>query len=349
MDRHQKVNHPGRRPPPLSLVDTRRKTEQEEKRVLLRLAPLPLLAMLLSTFLATAFFLLGKVGVLATGSDYLSSFENFALRALVFHGLIPLVTASLMVAVYQPPSGLVAGARPSWALLLVSPAAGFFSGALVWSLLRLALTFFPTADKLLAVPQVWQAGALYLNRAPLIAALTLLVALIIPAGAGEFLFRGLIQPVFVAGRSGWIGPLLTALLAAILAFDPAGLAVLILGSILAAWGRAASGSLWVPSLLSAGYAGAMLFSGSLFDWLSRTVLKMPLIDLFRVRIFLVTLVALLILLLLVPLTLIGSAARRNKLAERPREKGSRPPFWLANRLTALLCLAAAALCLYFLS
>ena len=93
----------------------------------------------------------------------------------------------------------------------------------------------------------------------------------------------------------------------------------------------------------------MLFSGSLFDWISRTVLKMPLIDLLRVRIFLVTLVALLILLLLVPLTLIGSAARRNKLAERPREKGSRPPFWLANRLTALLCLAAAALCLYFLS
>ncbi|NLA95225.1 MAG: hypothetical protein GX838_00045, partial [Clostridiaceae bacterium] len=295
------IRRPSGSPPPLAVVDTRRKVEIQERRAMRRTAPMAAVAMLVSTFLACGFLALGKMGHLVAASDYMAGFESFSLRALILYGLLPLVTASLMLAIYRPPLWLVAGTRPPLTVLFAAPAAGFLAGWLIWCVVQLALSFVPSWSNWLAIPLIWQAGSQYLGRAPLFLVLTFMVAVVLPATSHEFLHRGVIMPVFTAKDLPFYRNILPALLAAAISFDLAGLAVAVLLSLLAAWARTASGSLLASSLLSAGLGAAMLLAQPLFGLLSETILKMPLIDPLRVRVFLVTMILILLVLLLAPL------------------------------------------------
>ncbi len=340
---------PSGSPPPLAVVDTKRKVDIQELRALRRTAPMAAVAMLVSTVLACGFLVLGKMGYLAAASDYRAGFETFSLRALILYGLLPLITASLIMVIYRPPLWLVAGTRPPLTVLFAAPAAGFFAGWLVWCVIRLVLSFFPSWSNWLAVPLIWQAGSQYLGRAPLFLVLTVMVAVVLPAASHEFLYRGAISPVFTARDQPFYKGILPALVAAAVSFDPAGLAVAVILSLLVAWARTASRSLIASSLLSAGFGASMLVAQSLFSLLSEAILKMPLLDPLRVRVFLVTMILILLVLLLAPLAMVGSPARRRK-AEAPSERVEEVmPFRLANRIIGLLCIAAAALSLYFFS
>ena len=93
----------------------------------------------------------------------------------------------------------------------------------------------------------------------------------------------------------------------------------------------------------------MLLAQPLFGLLSETILKMPLIDPLRVRVFLVTMILILLVLLLAPLIMVGAPARRKKTEAPPGRVEEVMPFRLANRVIGLLCIAAAALSLYFFS
>ena len=343
------MRRPSGSPPPLAVVDTKRKVEIQELRTLRRTAPMAAVAMLVSTVLACGFLALGKMGWLAAASSFQAGFESFSLRALLLYGLLPLITASLIMVIYRPPLWLVAGSRPPIAVLFAAPAAGFFAGWLVWCVVRLALSFFPSWGSWLAVPLIWQAGSQYLGRAPLFLVLVFMVAVVLPAASHEFLYRGIISPVFTARGRPFYKGILPALLAAAISFDPAGLLVAVLLSLLVAWARTASGSLIASSLLSAGFAAAMLLAQSLFSLISEAVLKMPLLDPLRVRVLLLTMILVLLVLLLAPLAIVGSPARRKKIEARSERVEEVIPFRLASRIIGLLCIASAALSLYFFS
>lgn len=353
MDREQKegsgksLARQPKGPPALSLIDTGRKAELQDWRQLQRLAPMAAIAMLGSTLLACAFFVLGKLGHLSMVADYMGGFESFSLRALIFYGLVPLITASLMLAIYRPPLRLLAGSRPPLPVLLAAPAAGFLAGWLIWCLVRLAVSLFPSWDSWLAVPLIWQAASQYPGRTPLILALTFMVAVVLPASSHEFLYRGIIQPVWAAKERRFRKCILPALLAAVMALDLSGLVVSILLSLLISWARHASRSLIVSSLVSAGSAAAMILSRPLFGLVSQAVLKMPLIDPLRNRVFLVTMISISLVLLLAPLALVGAPARREKGALTPANREKEQPFRMANRVIGLLCIAVAVFCLYF--
>lgn len=301
------------------------------------------MAMLVSTVLACGFFVLGRLGYLSQAADYLAGFESFSLRALTLYGVLPLVTASLMLAIYRPPLKLLAGARPSPAVLFAAPVAGFLAGWLLWCLVQLVVSFFPAWGNWLAVPLIWQTGSLYLGRAPLFLVTAIFMTAVLPAATHEFLYRGIIQPVLMADETRFHKSVLPALLAAVMAFDLPGLVVAALLSLLVSWSRVASGSLIASSLVSAGCAAAMLLARTLFNLISQAIMQMPLIDPLRIRVFLATMISILLVLLLAPLALVGAPGRREKAVL----KGNKDqPFRLANRVIGLLCVAAAVLVLY---
>ena len=306
-------------------------------------------AMLVSTLLVCAFFALDRTGHLSEASSYLAGMEAFSLRALLLYGLLPLVTASIMMAIYKPSLRLLAGTRPPIPVILAAPAAGFFAGWLVWCSVELALSLAPSWEKWLAIPLIWRAGKLYMDQAPLFGFLTFLAAAILPASSHQLLYRGIIQPFYMAGDRRLYRSIVPALLAAAVSLDPPGLAVLFIFSLLTSWARLASRSLFASSLLSAGFAVAMLLGRSLFGLLNEAIFKMPLIDPLSIRIFLVTMISALLVLLLAPLALTGMPARREKAGGAVGKKSETRPFRLANRIIGLLCLGGLALCLYFLA
>ncbi|MFA5586295.1 MAG: lysostaphin resistance A-like protein [Saccharofermentanales bacterium] len=347
------ANPPGQRPEAsdgqdFSVVVPRDESRRRVWRDLQRLAPMAFMAMLFSTLLLAVFFLLDARGLLANLLDFGGSLESLAIRSLLIYGLIPLLTASLLITVYRPAPLILLGRRPPLPALLSAPAAGFLLGWLLWCALAFLESFSWVSSDWLALPEAWRWGALHLFRSPLSAALILLVTLVLPATCHELLYRGLILPVFRAGgRAGSL--LLPALLAAAASFDRPGFPVLFLGALMASWVRMKTDSLLASALSTGAFAGAMLVSGTLFGAISQLAAGMPLIDPYRIRVFLVTLALILIVLLLAPLALIGSAGRSWSQEETGLPKGRTAPFGKTNRMAALLCLLAVAAILYFFS
>ncbi len=350
-ERKERVNQRASRPPAVSsfaLVDARSKRQAADRRELDRVAPLAALALILVTLLTSAFFALDYLGRFPLAIGYGEGFEAYVLRVFLLFGFIPLLSATVALAFFRPAPRLVMGQGLTPALVLASPLAGFFAGWLVWSLTQLMTSFLPAASGWFAVPDLWQKGALYLGRSPLISLLVLAVSLLLPATGQELLFRGLIQPVYSGGGGPLIRLVLPALLAAGLGLELPGLAVFFLLALLAAWVRTASGSLFASSLATAGFALALLYARTLFAAISQAVFGMPLIDPFRVRLFTGSAVLVLLVLFLAPAALIGQAAVRREgrgisLIKGTGDRGVHP----VNRVLALICLAALSVCLYF--
>lgn len=331
----------------LAVVDTQLgiyKTLEGERR---RLAPMARIGMLSASMLVCLFGFMGRQGYLAA-AGYGVGFEAFSLRALVLYGVIPLLISTALLILYRPRLRLLMGGRPQGLALCPAPAAGFFAGWLVWCLIQLAHALFPWTATWVSIPQIWQTGAEYAGRAPLVATLTFLVSALLPATTHELLHRGLIQPVLDPSGARLIRSFLPACLAAALSLDLPGLGVLIVWSLLAGWARSRGGSLAVSSLVSAGFASAMLLARKLFGLISEAIHKMPLIDPYRIRIFLVTLIAVLLTLLLAPVGLISMAARQRRMRRPDSRKQGETPLILFDTLTAAFCLLAVLGCLYFL-
>lgn len=350
-ERRERVKQRTGRPPAepsFSLVDVRSKRQAADQRERARVAPLAGLAMILVTFLTCTLFALDFLDLLPAALGYGEGLEAYALRAFLLFGFIPLSAASAVLAFFKPASRLVTGPAKGPALHLAAPFAGFFSGWLVWSLSQLISSYLPAAADWFTIPDLWQKGALYLGRSPLISILVLAVAVLLPATAQEFLFRGLVQPIYSAGSASLARLFLPSLLAAALGLELPGLLVFLLLALLASWVRAVSGSLYASSLTTTGFALAMLYARPLFAAISQAVFGMPLIDPFRIRLFTASSALVLVVLFLAPAAVIGQEAVRQEgralsFRERSENKGFRP----INRVLALVCLAAVSACLYF--
>ena len=333
-----------------TLVDSHKKRQEALKRQLIRLEPMAALAMGLATLPVCLFFLLEFLGFIPAGLVHGQGIEAYALNAFLFYGFIPLMVITVALAIFRPPLQVLLGTNPGLPVLLASPALGFFLGSLVYTGLQLLTSYFPWANAWLAIPDLWQKGALYLGRSTVMTLTVLAFSVLLPASTLELLHRGIILPAFVGFEGSVLRIVLPALLAASLPLDLPGLALYLVLALADSWARLTSGSRLASALTNAGYGLAMLYARPLTTALSRLVFGMPLIDNLRLRLYLVSLTLILLVLLLIPRAIIegSSSAYQKKLQIGGKGEGTGLGIRSRSGLVLLLCLAASWACLYFL-
>ncbi len=333
-----------------TLVDSHKKRQDRLRRQLIRLGPMASLAMGLATLPVCLFVLLEFMGLIPAGLVNGGGIQAYALNAFLFYGFIPLMATSLALALFRPPLQVLLGDSPGLPVLLASPALGFFLGSLVHTGLQLMASYFPGTNTWLAIPDLWQKGALYLGRSTVMTLTVLAFSVLMPASTLELLHRGLVLPAFVGFGGSMVRIILPSLLAASLPLDLPGFAPYLVLALMASWVRLTSGSLLASALTTAGYGLAMLYARPLTTALSRLVFGMPLIDNLKLRLYLVSLTLILLVLLLIPRAIIEgtSPAYQKRLRPGARGEGTGQGISSSNRLVLLLCLAASWACLYFL-
>lgn len=334
--------------PALSVVDSHAEHKEIAQLELARLAPMAAVGMALMTLLTVGFLIAEQSGVIPITLSYDAGIEAFALRALILGGLFPVVTASLLIAIYRPAADFILGRTPDLASCVLAPVTGFLFGWLVWGIGQLATSLVGTAAEWIAMPKMWQVSGLYLGRSPLYSVLIVIIAVVVPATSGELLYRGILLPSY-QGRDGHVlSGFFPALFFASTMLDVPGMVVFVTAALMASWIRIATDSLIASALSTAGFAIAMLYARPLFSMISQAIFKMPLIDNIRVRVFLVTLCLILLVLLLVPTALINGIGRRTlNQYQGMRKNKVRGPFAKINAITAVICIAVL-LALHFL-
>lgn len=335
--------------PAFRLVEGQTARRGEEARALQRLAPMAALAMTLSAALALGLALSLHFSLIPTPVDYGAGIFAFALRSALIYGLIPLMTASLAVALFRPRARSVPGQLPDYSFIFAAPVTGLLSGWLVWTGLTLLVSFFPQVSNWIQIPRLWQWGAFYLGRSPLTTVTVLLAAVILPAGPHELLFRGVMAPAYARAESGTMKLVPLVFLAALSSLDPAGSLVFLAASFMAFRVRLASGSLLASSLYTAGFSLSMLLARPLYSGLSRLIFGIPLIDSFKNRLFLVAVFMILLVLLLAPMSIINTAASRQRGFPAAGEKIKDPLFRPVNRVLAWVLSAVLAAFLFFIA
>ena len=337
--------------PSFSLIDGHMKRQTCQSQDLARVAPMASLAMVLVTVTVCAFTLLKSLEWIPTNPAYGGGIHAYALDAFLFLGFIPLIAVSLAVAFYRPHVQSLAGIRPGLPVLLSAPAAGFFFGALVFSLLQLVGSFLPTSTAWLDLPQLWQKGSLYLGRSTVMTALVLALSVLLPASTHELLHRAVILPAFTGGKGRMIWTLGPSLLAASLALDLPGFAVYLLLALMASRVRMATDSLLASSLSTAGFSLAMLYARPLLTALSQWIFGMPLIDSLKLKLFWASMALILLVLLLIPRAVIQAASLRlyGRGGVSQAQAGEVRSISPLNQLTLLFCLIAIGVCFYFVA
>lgn len=335
--------------PSLALVDVRNKRQTRDRQDFIRLAPMASLAMVLASFFALAFMVLYGLQLIPANLSYEGGLEAYTLRAFLVFGFIPLLSLSLTAAFFRPPVPFLTGSSKDLKVLLSAPALGFLLASFLWILLQLLDSFFPSLSPYLALPDLWQKGALYLGRSKAASAAVLSASLLLPATCHEALHRAFILPAYTGGKLNPARALLPSLLAAGLALELPGLVVFFVMAFTASRVRTVTASLIASSLSTAGFALAMIFARPLFAAISRRIFDMPLIDNLKVRLFLTTMALILAVLLIVPWSVMSEEGARRQGLPGPRKRQEEAPFRPYNRILALLCLTLLGLAFYFLS
>ncbi len=305
----------------LAVIDTRAERKSRLLQETKRLVPMAALAAAVFTVLSLACFLLERAHIWQISLAYEASIESYALRSILYLGLIPLATISAMVAVFRPSADYVLGFAPDYSIWFSAPLTGFLIGSLIWCAARFLATFNTAADRLLATPAIWEIGIFHIGKTPLSTVVTLLVSVLLPAASLELLARGLVQPAITSRAYPAIAGVITSVLYALSFFDKGGLLILIFWGVLAFWVRLMTNSLFASALTSASYALAMLFARSISASISQLLFRMPLIETSKLRVFLVMCSLILVVLLLIPLSFIHDEGRRLRAGKKPR--GSR--------------------------
>ncbi len=296
--------------PVLTVIDARAERRAQLTSTSVRLMPMAALGIAVYTALIIAFVILERSGTLNVTLGYSAGIEAYALFSILVLGLIPIVTSFVLIVAFRPTADYVLGLAPDATSYVSAPFAGFFIGMFIWCAAQLMATFDVPFIEYLATPAIWENGLFYFEKTSLSALIVLLVAVLLPAVSIELLSRGLIQQALTAGRSYALASVVTSLLFALTFFDVNGLIILFLGGIVSFWIRLRTDSLIASSLATASFASAMIFSRSIFTSIGQLLFRMPLIELSKVRVYLLMCGFILIVLMLVPTALINETGRR---------------------------------------
>lgn len=321
------------------------------------------LGIVVYTALMIAAVVLDRTGLLQVTLGYNAGVEAYSLFSILFIGLIPIVTASILIIAFKPTSAYVIGLAPHKSSYASAAAAGFFIGMFIWCVTQLISTFETVFGAYLAPPAIWEHGMYYFGKTPLSSLVVLLVAVLLPAASIELLARGLIQQAFLLSGSNIFAGTAVSLLFALSFFDINGLIILTLWGGISFWIRSRTDSLIASSLGTAFFALAMIFARSIFTTIGQLLFRMPLIEPSKVRAYLLMCCFILTVLLLIPTALINETGRRlTEEASRLREakqtrkrdgKGNRkggvnPTAHYALRAVALLSTAVMAALVFLL-
>jgi membrane protease YdiL (CAAX protease family) len=350
-------------PPTLSVIDARMEKRARLFSSSVRLMPMAALGIVVFTVLMIAMIILGKTGQLGISLSYNVGVEEYGLFSILSIGLIPILTASVMILMFRPTSAYVLGLAPVTTSCVSASFAGFLIGMFIWCATQLISTFDAVFVKYLALPAIWENSLFYFGRTALSSLTVLLAAVLMPAVSIELLARGLIQQAFTLSGSHSFSSVVISSLFALTFFDLNGLFILILWGIVSFWIRHRTDSLIASSLGTASFALAMIFSRPIFTAIGQLLFRMPLIEVMKVRIFLTMCCLILAVLLLIPTAIINEAGKRiadeskrlrdlKKNQKRPG-KGSwksavSPAAHYALRIAAILCTAVLAAFMFLL-
>lgn len=99
-------------PPTLSVIDARMEKRARLFSSSVRLMPMAALGIVVFTVLMIAMIILGKTGQLGISLSYNVGVEEYGLFSILSIGLIPILTASVMILMFRPTSAYVLGLAP---------------------------------------------------------------------------------------------------------------------------------------------------------------------------------------------------------------------------------------------
>ncbi len=296
--------------PALSVIDTHMERRERLLSSSIRLVPMAALGFIVYAALTTALAAIEKTWLSHIAIGYQSGIEAYGLFSILFVGLIPILTASILVITFKPSSDYVLGLAPDPTSYVSAPFAGFFIGMFIWCVAQLISTFDIPFDAFLATPAIWEHGMHYFGRTAFASLMVLLVAVLLPAVSIELLGRGLLQPALMTCGSKLFTGLVISALFALTFFDVNGLIILTIWGIVSFWIRFKTDSLIASSLGTASFAAAMLFSRTIFTAIDEQLFHMPLIELSKLRVYLLMCSFILFVLLLIPTAIINETGKR---------------------------------------
>lgn len=350
-------------PPTLSVIDARMENRARLFSSSIRLMPMAALGIVIFTAFMIVMIVLRRTGILSISLGYNAGVEAYGLFSILSIGLIPVITASIMILMFRPTSAYVLGLSHATTSCISASFAGFLIGMFIWCVTQLISTFDAVFVKYLALPAIWDNSLFYFGRTALSSLTVLLAAVIMPAVSIELLARGLIQQAFTLSGSHSFSGIVISILFALTFCDLNGLFILILWGILSFWIRLRTDSLIASSLGTASFALAMIFSRSIFTATGQLLFRMPLIEVTKVRIFLTMCSLILTILLLIPTAMINETGKRiadeSKRFQDSRQNQKRvgkgnwknavsPTAHYALRIAAILCAAVLATLIFLL-
>ena len=264
-------------PPTLSVIDARMENRARLFSSSIRLMPMAALGIVIFTALMIVMIVLRRTGILSVSLGYNAGVEAYGLFSILSIGLIPVITASIMILMFRPTSTYVLGLSHATTSCISASFAGFLIGMFIWCVTQLISTFDAVFVKYLALPAIWENSLFYFGRTALSSLTVLLAAVIMPAVSIELLARGLIQQAFTLSGSHSFSGIVISILFALTFCDLNGLFILILWGIVSFWIRLRTDSLIASSLGTASFALAMIFSRSIFTATGQLLFRMPLI------------------------------------------------------------------------
>ncbi len=295
----------------LRVIDAERKRNIRLQKERLRLFPASLIGLTVFCVLLIIFFILEMKGWISTGG-VAGSARADSVHTLIVMGFIPLVTASVILFVAKPPIQLVMGSTHNRWSYFFAPVVGFLTAMAVWCLRELLISWVEQAAQYMALPSYICTGQLLIGRSYVTTFLALLTNIFVPATALELLLRGLVQPGLLVGASPLLASFEIAILVALAQFDMSGFVLIAIGSLIASWVRHSCDSLIASSLTSAGYSFSLLMSGKVFGIAGSTLFSSITMDDAQYRVFLITCLLFMSLLLIAPIAFIQGLSVRTK-------------------------------------
>ncbi|NMB28837.1 MAG: hypothetical protein GX991_02105, partial [Clostridiaceae bacterium] len=188
-------------PPTLSVIDARMENRARLFSSSIRLMPMAALGIVIFTALMIVMIVLRRTGILSISLGYNAGVEAYGLFSILSIGLIPVITASIMILMFRPTSTYVLGLSHATTSCISASFAGFLIGMFIWCVTQLISTFDAVFVKYLALPAIWENSLFYFGRTALSSLTVLLAAVIMPAVSIELLARGLIQQAFTLSGS----------------------------------------------------------------------------------------------------------------------------------------------------
>lgn len=295
----------------LHVIDAERKRNIRLQNERQRIFPAALIGLAVFCALLIIFNILEWKGWISSGGVAGAALAD-SVHTLIVMGFIPLVTASVILFVTKPPIQLVMGSTHNRWSFFFAPVVGFLAAMAVWCLRELLASWVEQSARYMSLPSYIYAGQMLLGRSSVTTFLILLATVFVPATALELLLRGLVQPGLLVGAGPRLASFEIAILVGLAQFDTSGFVLIVIGSLVASWVRHNCDSLVASSLTSAGYSFSLLMSGKVFGIAGSSLFSSITMDDAQYRIFLITCLLFLSLLLIAPIAFIQGLGVRTK-------------------------------------